>query len=676
MIIWRIIDVLFEFDCTVLLIGYDIGSSSIKAAIFDASKNHTVGVTNYPESEMDMISRRSGWAEQQPEIWWQDLIYATRKLLSESGVNGKDIRGIGLSYQMHGLVLVDKDKHVLRPSIIWCDSRGVEIGKQALDGMGEDFCFENLLNAPGNFTASKLKWVKDNEPEIYQKTDKFMLPGDYIAMKLTEECCTTSTGLSEGIFWDFQQTDVSKEVLDYYDFDASLVPNQVPILGEQGVLSKMAAAMLGLQPGTPVTFRAGDQPCNALALNVLKPNEIAATSGTSGVVYGVVDRPIYDRKSRVNSFAHVNYEANHDRIGVLLCLNGAGIQYSWMKHQVSRGDRNYTDMERMVSTVPIGSDGLCILPFGNGAERMLENRNVNSHIFNIEFTRHNRAHLYRAALEGVAFSFVRGINIMKELGLNVDVLRVGNDNMFQSEVFASTIATMLDCHIEMVDSTGAIGAARAAGVGTGAFHSLEEAMMGVTTTKIYEPRLNKALVSQAYNFWESCLSNALSPVHSSPRASSQSLKNQIQTQEKQIADREKQLATTNLKLQEKDDFLAEVRKELKDLSKVLDDKTRTRLERLSRKIETNISAKSSWKSFEEHFEMIHTDFFKNLKSNYPDLSTEEIKLLAYLKMQVTTKDIAQKLNLSVRGVETRRYRVRKKLNLTKGQKLELFLMEV
>lgn len=656
-----------------LLIGYDIGSSSIKAAIFDAVENKTVGVTSYPESEMDMISRRSGWAEQQPEIWWQDLIYATRKLLSETGVNGKEIQGIGLSYQMHGLVLVDKDKHVLRPSIIWCDSRGVEIGKKALVEMGEDFCFENLLNAPGNFTASKLKWVKDNEPEIYQKTDKFMLPGDYIAMKLTEECRTTSAGLSEGIFWDFQQTGVSKEVLDYYDFDRELIPDQVPILGEQGVLSATAADMLGLKRGTPVTFRAGDQPCNALALNVLKPNEIAATSGTSGVVYGVVDRPIYDKKSRVNSFAHVNYETNHNRIGVLLCLNGAGIQYSWMKHQVARGDRNYTDMERMVSTVPIGSDGLCILPFGNGAERMLENRNVNSHIFNIEFTRHNRAHLYRAALEGVAFSFVRGINVLKELGLNVDVLRVGNDNMFQSEVFASTIATMLDCHIEMVDSTGAIGAARAAGVSTGAYHTLEEAMMGVKTEKIYEPRLNKALVSQAYNFWESCLDNVLTPAHHAPKASSDSLKNQILTQERLISDREKQLATTNLKLQAKDDFLGEVRKELKDVSRHVDDKTRSRLERLSRKIESQLSTESSWKSFEEHFEMIHTDFFKNLKSSYPELSTEEIKLLAYLKMHVTTKDIAQKLNLSVRGVETRRYRIRKKLNLSKHEGLEQFL---
>jgi len=402
------------------LLGYDIGSSSIKAALFNAATNETVAVVQYPDSDIDMISRQSGWAEQQPEVWWQDFMIATRKLLSISGISSGEIKSIGISYQMHGLVVVDKDYHVLRPSIIWCDSRAVEIGNRALDELGTTDCFERLLNSPGNFTASKLKWVKDNEPEIYDKTHKFMLPGDFIALRLTENPVTTIPGLSEGILWDFEDKKVSAGLMNYYGFDDDLVPEIAPTFGIQGEVSRHAAEMTGLTAGTPVSFRGGDQPTNALALNVIKPNEIAATSGTSGVVYGIMDKPIYDVKSRVNSFANVNYESN-DRIGVLLCLNGAGIQYSWMRHQVARSDRSYTDMERMVSTVPVGSDGLCILPFGNGAERMLENRNVNSHIYNIQFNRHNRGHLYRAALEGVAFSFVRGINILKELGIDVEV---------------------------------------------------------------------------------------------------------------------------------------------------------------------------------------------------------------------------------------------------------------
>ena len=653
------------------LLGYDIGSSSIKAALFDAATNETVSVVQYPDSEMDMISRQSGWAEQQPEVWWQDFMLATRKLFADTRVKSDEIKGIGISYQMHGLVLVDKDHHVLRPSIIWCDSRGVEIGKKAFGELGETTCLERLLNSPGNFTASKLKWVKDNEPEIYHKIHKFMLPGDFIALRLTDTLTTTIPGLSEGIFWDFKKKKVSDELLDYYGFEESMIPEISSTLAVQGEVSRQAAEMTGLKEGTPVSFRGGDQPCNALSLNVLRPNEIAATSGTSGVVYGVVDKPLFDDRSRVNSFAHINYEENFDRIGILLCLNGAGIQYSWMKHQIARTDRSYIDMERMVSTVPVGSDGLCILPFGNGAERMLENKNVNSHIFNIQFNRHNRAHMYRAALEGVAFSFVRGINLLKEIGLNVGVLRVGNDNMFQSEVFSTTIATMLDCHIEVVDTTAAIGAARAAGVATGVYSSLEDALQGIRTKKIFEPKFNKTLCRQAYTYWDSCLESALTPNEERGKGTG-SLQRQIETHELTISKKEKELTTTNLQLQSKNDFLAEVKKEIKNLANIPDNE-KSKVEKLVKKIENHLSSDSSWKAFERHFEMIHSDFFKTLKEKHPSLSTEEIKLLSLLKMQITTKDIAQQLNLSVRGVETRRYRLRKKLNLDKKEGLDRFL---
>lgn len=656
------------------LIGYDIGSSTIKAALLDAESNETVGVAQYPDREMDMISRQSGWAEQQPEVWWQDFMLATRRLLQQTGVKSQDIASIGISYQMHSLVLVDHDHHILRPSIIWCDSRGVEIGRKAFAEMGKERCLDHLLNSPGNFTASKLKWVKDNEPEIYSKTYKFLLPGDYIALMLTGELKTTISGLSEGVFWDFKEKRVSSELLEYYGIDRDMIPDLTPTFGVQGVVNKQAAELTGLKKGTPVTYRAGDQPTNALALNVMRPNEIAATSGTSGVVYGVVDRPISDPRSRVNSFAHVNYEDNFDRIGVLLCLNGAGIQYSWMKHQIARSDRNYSDMERMVSTVPVGCDGLCILPFGNGAERMLENQSINSHIFNIQFNRHNRAHLFRAALEGVAFSFVKGINILKDLGLNVDVMRVGNDNMFQSEVFSSTIATILDCHIEVVETTGAIGAARASGVATGIYSSLEEALKGINPTMVHEPKFNRALCQQAYNYWESALERALMQ---NPRKgeSSENLKNQMLEMEGLITERSKELTTLHLQLQKKDDFLLEIKNDIRELKAANSDGER-QYEKILRKIEGHLSSEARWESFKKHFELIHSDFFKKLKADYPQLSTSEIKLSALLKMKLSTKDIAHQLNLSVRGVETRRYRLRKKLELNSDIGLEEFLDQI
>ena len=375
------------------LLGYDIGSSTIKAALLDAESHKAVGLIQYPEQEMDMISRQRGWAEQQPEVWWQNFCVATQRLLEQTGARPEEIRGIGIGYQMHGMVLVDKEQQVLRPSIIWCDSRAVAIGQQAFRDIGEDYCLEEILNSPGNFTASKLKWVMDNEPGVFEKTDKCLLPGDFIAMRLTGEAATTIPGLTEGILWNFKEKKINDDLLRYYGLSKDVIPNVVSTFSIQGEVTKRAAERTGLAPGTPVTYRAGDQPNNALALNVLNPGEAAATSGTSGVVYGIVNQPIYDKKSRVNSFAHINYEENFDRIGVLLCLNGAGIEYSWIKRQVARSDHNYNDMERMASTVPVGSDGLCLLPFGNGAERMLDNRNLNAHIFNLDFNRHTRAHI-------------------------------------------------------------------------------------------------------------------------------------------------------------------------------------------------------------------------------------------------------------------------------------------
>ena len=460
----------------VYLLGYDIGSSSIKAALVKTQSGEVIKVVQYPESELDMISRHSGWAEQHPEIWWNSVCRATKRLLQETGIDSKQITSIGIAYQMHGLVLVDEHQQVLRPSIIWCDSRAVEIGKTAFQNIGKETCLSHFLNSPGNFTASKLKWVKDNEPETYAKIHKIMLPGDYIAMKLTGEIKTTISGLSEGIMWDFKNHSVANLLLDYYEISADLLPEIVDTFEVQGKLTATAAEQTGLAKTTPVAYRAGDQPNNALSLGVFEPNSVAATGGTSGVVYGVVDQPLYDNDSRINGFAHVNHSAEHPRLGLLLCINGAGIQYAWIRQQMANQGTSYTDMERMASSIPIGSDGLRIIPFGNGAERLLLNASPGAQINNLQFNRHSRGHFFRAALEGVAFSFVYGFQVLKALGLNPNRLKVGNDNLFQSKVFANTISNLLDCSIEVIQTTGAVGAAKGSGYGTGLYQSLEEAM--------------------------------------------------------------------------------------------------------------------------------------------------------------------------------------------------------
>ncbi|ULC60724.1 carbohydrate kinase [Flaviramulus sp. BrNp1-15] len=488
-------------------IGYDLGSSSVKAALIDAKTGRSVGVTNYPEKEMAIIAVETGWAEQDPEAWWKNIAKVTEKLLAQTSISSNKIKGIGISYQMHGLVVVDKAGKSLRPSIIWCDSRAVSIGNDAFTGVGEDKCVSNLLNSPGNFTLSKLKWVKENEPELYEKIDKLLLPGDYIALKLTGEATTTISGLSEGIMWDFNQNKPADWLFDYMGISTDLIPTIVPTFSDQGRVTKSAAEEIGLPAGIPVLYRAGDQPNNALSLNAFHPGEIAATGGTSGVVYAITDSTVTNESSRINNFAHVNYTIDKPRIGKLLCINGAGIQYSWMKQNVVSTEDSYNDMNNLAGSVPVGSEGLRILPFGNGAERMLNNKNEGASIFNLNFNKHNKSHLLRASLEGIAFSFVYGIEILKNDGVNISAIRAGNDNLFRSEIFSNTIATLVNTNINIMDTTGAIGAARAAGVSTGDFDTLNDAFSENEHVMTYHPLKDKKAYTDTYEIWKNDLEN-------------------------------------------------------------------------------------------------------------------------------------------------------------------------
>ena len=487
------------------LLGYDIGSSSVKASLVDADSGKCVATAFYPKSEAPIISSKTGWAEQDPDMWWGNLRLATEDILAQVRAKAPDIRAIGISYQMHGLVCIDKDMKVLRPSIIWCDSRAVPYGRQAFDALGRDYCLPHLLNSPGNFTAAKLAWVKENEPDIYDRIWKVMLPGDYIAMRLTGSVCTTVSGLSEGIFWDFKANAPSKELLSFFGFDESVLAPVKPTFGVQGTLTPEAAAQLGLAEGTPVTYRAGDQPNNALSLNVFNPGEIASTAGTSGVVYGVIGKVNYDPLSRVNTFAHVNHTADDPRLGVLLCINGTGILNSWMRRNVAPEGISYADMNELAAGIPIGSDGVSILPFGNGAERMLENRDTGCSIHGVNFNRHDRRHLIRAAQEGIVFSFQYGMEIMEAMGMKVDRIHAGLANMFQSAIFRDTLAGVSGATIELYDTDGSVGAARGAGIGAGIYKDNREAFSTLERLSVIEPR-NSSEYREAYELWKSRLS--------------------------------------------------------------------------------------------------------------------------------------------------------------------------
>lgn len=489
-------------------IGFDIGSSSVKAALIDSESGSEIGRVQFPKQEMPIAAPNPGWGEQDPELWWKHTREATAELLHQTKTNPQQIRGIGISYQMHGLVAVDKDLNVVRPSIIWCDSRAVATGEALLDMVGASRCREHLLNAPGNFTLSKLLWVKKHEPSNYARIHKIMLPGDYIAMRMSGLCTTTASGLSEGIMWDFKTHTPAWWLLETSGIAADLLPELAPTFGEQVQLNRVGAAELGLTEGIPVYYRAGDQPNNALSLNVMQPGEVAATGGTSGVVYAVTSSAQTGEMNRINNFAHVNHTPDTPRIGKLLCINGTGIQYSWMQQQVSP-DLDYPEMNRLGSEVAIGCDGLRVFPFGNGAERMLNNARIGAKISGLDFNVHKRSHLYRAALEGIAFSFVYGMEILKSDGVPLQKIRAGNDNLFRARVFSETIATLTDASIEMVTTTGAAGAARAAATAAGQFASLSEATATDQVQLQYEPLKEAGAYQEAYRAWKHELTEQL-----------------------------------------------------------------------------------------------------------------------------------------------------------------------
>lgn len=489
-----------------LLLGIDVGTSSIKVSVVDAQTGKNVASASYPEKETEIIAVKNGWAEQSPDMWWNNVQQAILKCNATGKYQATDIVAIGIAYQMHGLVLVDKAGNSLRNSIIWCDSRAVEIGNKAFKELGEQFCLSHYLNSPGNFTASKLAWVKQNEPEVYAKIDNVMLPGDFIALKLSGTTTTSISSLSEGIFWDFKANGLASELLDYYGISQDLMPEIKPTFSTHGVVSKEIAETLGLKPGVWVSYKAGDQPNNALSLNVTQPGEVAATAGTSGVIYGVTDQLLFDKQSRVNTFAHVSHTEQENRLGVLLCINGTGSLNRWIKN-IGAADLDYQTMNALSATISEGSDGLSVLPFGNGAERMLNNKIVGAHLQNIDLNIHTQAHVFRAVQEGIAFSFRYGFDILKENGMQASVIRAGKANLFLSDVFTQSFVNITGVPVELYDNDGSHGAAVGAGIGAGIFASPGEAFANTKALKLIEPKANH--LEEAYQNWAHLLSQKL-----------------------------------------------------------------------------------------------------------------------------------------------------------------------
>ncbi len=475
-------------------LGIDIGSSSVKVALIDR-EGRAIAEVREPSQEMPMKSLQAGWAEQDPEMWWQYTCEAIEKITSQ--LETSDILSIGLAHQMHGLVLVDQQGNLLRDAIIWCDSRAVPYGSLLADHIGTKQCLDSMLNLPGNFTASKLAWIREHEPDIYKKIACVMLPGDYICYRLTGELSTTAGNLSEGCFWDFKGHRLSPKILEALGLSIDHFPAILQCMDNHGV-TRGQIDINGLPDEIPVCYKAGDQPNNAYALGVTEPGQVAGTGGTSGVIYAVTDKLVADPSQAVNSFAHFNHSSKTSRIGILLCINSVGILYAWMRRML--GDLSYGHMEELASRAPVGSDGLAIIPFGNGAERMLGNQPSSASIHGIQLNRHDQSHLIRAALEGLAFSYAHGIEKMRALGVEIHHFRVGNDNLFQSEIFAQSLADLSQCEIEVIECSGAVGAARGGAHGGGHQLAIQDQIHFT-----YSPRPLSDSLSEAYQQWSDIL---------------------------------------------------------------------------------------------------------------------------------------------------------------------------
>jgi xylulokinase len=499
------------FCMPIFLLGLDIGSSSVKASVVDVESGKTISVAQSPSDELSMIAVKPQWAEQDPETWWHHAKESIRLCLTKGKIQSRNIVSIGISYQMHGLVLVDRDQKVLRPSIIWCDSRAVEIGEKAFQDLGEEYCLSHFLNSPGNFTASKLRWVQQNEPDVFKRIHKAVLPGDFIAMKLTGEIITTDTGLSEGIFWDYETQGISDNLLAYYQIPKSLLPDYQNVFSHQGTVKKAVAGELGLNDKVTVSYRAGDQPNNAFSLNVLNNGETAATAGTSGVIYSVTNKNAYDPKSRVNTFIHVNNTAANLSNGVLLCINGTGILNSWMRKTMKAGSLgyDYQQMNEISRSAPIGSEKLIVLPFGNGAERVLQNQTINASVLGLDFNRHTQAHLLRAGQEGIVFALKYGFEVLQSMGLKTSVIRAGYANMFLSPIFREAFVNTIDVPLQLFNTDGATGAAIGAGVGANLF-SIKDAFKGLSVIDelLPDPSIREQY-QHAYARWKLCLEEQL-----------------------------------------------------------------------------------------------------------------------------------------------------------------------
>lgn len=459
------------------LLGIDVGTSGTKTVIFDEVGNTVVSaVYEYP-----LYQPNIGWAEQEPGDWWNATVLGIRKVLFDSGIKADDISGIGLSGQMHGLVMLDKDNNVLRRSIIWCDQRSTKECEQVTSIIGAKRLREITANpALTGFTASKIMWVKNNEPEIFERTAKIMLPKDYVRFKLTGEFATEVSDAGGMQLMDIPNRCWSSEVLGKLEIDIEKLPKLYESQQVSAKVSKEAAELTGLSEGTAVVGGAGDQAAGAVGNGIVKPGVVSSTIGTSGVVFAYLDKISIDPAGRVHTFCHAVPNAWH----VMGVTQAAGLSLKWFRDNFCNEEINvaklmgvdpYVLMDKQAVQSELGGGGLIYLPYLMGERTPHLDAYARGVFFGLS-AKHDKKDMIRAVMEGVAYSLRDCIEIIGEMGIEVSEIRASGGGgrsklwkQIQADVFGKGVTTINS-------SEGpALGVALLAGVGTGVYKDVAQA---------------------------------------------------------------------------------------------------------------------------------------------------------------------------------------------------------
>lgn len=471
-------------------IGLDISTTATKALLMDADGS----VISIGRSEYGYDTPRPLWAEQAPNLWWQATIEAIKQSLADSGIGGGDVAGVGLTGQMHGLVLLDDAGKVLRPSILWNDQRtGVET-----DEIRERIGKSHLIEVTGNdaltgFTAPKILWVKNNEPETYSKIAQVLLPKDYVRYRLTGEFATDKAGASGTLLMDLAARDWSLEVLDALDIPPDWLPATHEGPDTTGVLTEEAARATGLLRGTPVMAGGGDQAANGVGVGAVSPGVVAVSVGTSGVVFAAADRPIVEPEGRLHAFCHAVPDTWH-LMGVMLSAAGS---YRWFRDTVAP-ERDFSALDDEAVAVSPGANGLVFLPYLTGERTPYPDPMARGAFVGLTI-RHERGHLARAVMEGVAFGLRDSVELMaKEIDLGEARVSGGGAG---SDVWVRIITDVLDHPVRVVTTaeSAAHGAAILAATGDGAFVSVAEgSAAAVDVGEPIEPTDDARVYEEAY----------------------------------------------------------------------------------------------------------------------------------------------------------------------------------